>query len=197
MMIDKRNRIGIIFAAFVLSMGGCDNLRFAPSEVQKQNAMLHQRTTATVAAKAKQEQTTPVLQALADRSARQSEAMAAYFGHPKEPPLARSVDDLLSGEAISLTNQAHGEALKRPDPWDLTDDLLEIALAIAGVTSGVFGARLIGFLRLARQRSRALREIVQGNQAFKQRHPNYTEAFKMAHNVQSNDTRKIVLGLKS
>ncbi len=97
----------------------------------------------------------------------------------------------------SITDQARADALQRPDPWQLTDDLLEIALALMGVTGCVFGARLIGFLRLARQRSRALREIIQGNQTFKQRHPNHAEAFKMAHVVQSKNTRNIVTDLKT
>jgi hypothetical protein len=197
MNIYERNSIGIVLAAIVLSISGCDALRLAPSEAQKQNATLHHRTTATVATRAKQEKTSPLLQTLADRSVQQSEAMAAYFGRPKETPLARSVADLLSDENASLTDQARADALQRPDPWQLTDDLLEIALALAGLTGGVFGARLINFLRQARQRSRALREIIQGNQVFKQRHPNYSDAFKMAHNVQSNDTRKIVSELKA
>ena len=196
MKFCERKSIGIVLAAIVWSISGCESLRLAPSEAQKQNAALHQCTTATVAAKATQEQTSPVLQALADRAAEQSEAMTAYFGTPKEPPLARTIADLLSEQNSSLTDQAHADALQRPDPWQLTDDLLEIALAIAGVTGGIFGARLIGFLRLAKQRSRALREIIHGNQAFKQRHPNHAEAFKEAQNRQSPDTRKIVSELK-
>ncbi len=33
--------IGIVLAAIVLSISGCDSLRFAPSESQKQNVTLH------------------------------------------------------------------------------------------------------------------------------------------------------------
>ena len=47
-----------------LLLVGCDSLRFAPSEAQKQNAWLHHRTTSVAAQAAKGEAASEKLQAV-------------------------------------------------------------------------------------------------------------------------------------
>ncbi|MHC4095724.1 MAG: hypothetical protein ACYSU3_06660, partial [Planctomycetota bacterium] len=69
-------------------LAGCDSLRFAPGEAQKQNAWLHSRTTAIAAATAEDEVATEKLQALTKLSQLQSRAITSYYGLPKELPQA-------------------------------------------------------------------------------------------------------------
>ena len=175
---------------------GCDSLRFAPGEVQKQNAYLHHRTVQAAAIKAQNEQASATLQELTDQASRQSESIVAYYGLPGEIPPSATVADILSEDNAQLTRQARAEALERPDPWDVADHLLELGIALAGVVGGVYGARAVGALNLARQKSSALREIVLGNQLFKKQNPQNTEPFKQAHAQQSSVTRSLVASLK-
>ena len=95
-------------------MAGCDSLRFAPGEVQKQNAYLHHRTVQAAAIKAQNEETSPTLQELTDQAARQSESIVAYYGLPQEIPASTTVADILSEDNAQLAGQALSEALERP-----------------------------------------------------------------------------------
>lgn len=61
-----------------LPLVGCDSLRFAPNEAQKQNAWLHNRTAIVAAETARAEQTSPKLQALTKLGEIQSRAFTAY-----------------------------------------------------------------------------------------------------------------------
>ena len=68
--------------------------------------------------------------------------------------------------------------------------------ALAGLLGGVYGVRTARFLQEARDRARALREIVAGNELFKQLYPEQAERFKEAQGRQSAETKKIVTELK-
>ena len=188
--------MGVAAMVVVGMASGCDSLRFAPGEVQKQNAYLHHRTVQAAAIKAQNEQSSGTLQELTDQAARQSESIVAYYGLPQEIPASETVAEILSEDNAAVTRQARAAALERPDPWDVADNLLELGIALAGVVGGVYGARAVGALNLARQKSAALREIVRGNQLFKKQSPQSTEAFKQAHDQQSSETRSLVAGLK-
>ena len=59
----------LIIAIAILLGAGCDHLRFAPNEIQKQHAWLHQKTTQATAIQAQTEDASPVLQSLASRAA--------------------------------------------------------------------------------------------------------------------------------
>jgi len=176
---------------------GCDALRLAPGESQKQNAYLHQRTTQAAELAAQQEQASSVLQGLTRAASRQSEAMLAYYGLPRELPEAETVEQLLGEESNQITQQARQEAVERPDPWSVADNLLELGIALAGVVGGVYGTRAVGALQTARQKSQALREIVQGSELFKQQNPTAAESFKQAQSIQSAETRTLVANIKA
>ena len=75
-------RYGLIIAAASLLLAGCEAIRFAPSEEQKQNAWVHNRTAAIAAQTAKEEYASGKLQALTDLSRTQSKAFVAYCGLP-------------------------------------------------------------------------------------------------------------------
>jgi len=79
-----------ISACMCLLLAGCDSLRFAPSEAQKQNAWLHNRTAIVTAETAKAENTSPSLQALTQLGEVQSRAFSSYccqssFRRPRPP----------------------------------------------------------------------------------------------------------------
>ena len=176
--------------------GGCGSLRFAPGQEQKQNAYLHHRTVQAAAMQAQEEDSSQVLQQLTAQASRQSEAIVAHYGLPRELPSANGPEEILSAANGQLTLAARAQAIERPDPWDVADHLLELGIALAGVVGGVYGGRALGLLQLARQKSVALREVVQGNELFKRHNPTSGETFKQAHVAQSAQTRALVASLK-
>ena len=184
----------IIFALSVTA--GCDTLRFAPSEAEQQNAYLHYRTVQAAALQAQLNDASQPVQDLTERATYQSEAILGYYGMPRELPPTDTIEVLLSQENQALTNQARVDALERPDPWDVADQLLELGIALAGVVGGVYGAKAVSALRLARDKSTALREVVAGNEFFKKRNAALADEFKQAQQQQSAVTRGLVANLK-
>ena len=175
---------------------GCDVLRFAPSEVAKQNAYVHHRTVQAASVQAKQEETTETLQSLTEQATQQSEAILAYYGLPAEIPPSDTVPEILSEDNRTLAQTARIEAIQRPDPWDIADHLLELGIGIGGVIGGAFGVRMVRKLQMAREKSNALREIVKGNELFKRDNPEFTDAFKQSQQGQSVHTKTLVTALK-
>ncbi len=188
--------IGSVVILAAVFAGGCDTLRFAPGEKQKQNAYLHHRTVQTAAVTARQEQSSEPLRKLTTQAEKQSEAIMAYYGLPRVIPETENVEQILSEKNNVITSHSRAEAISRPDPWDVADHLLEMGIAIAGLAGGVMGSRVIGGLKTAQQKSRALREIVHGNELFKKNNPIMTDEFKLAQQNQSDNTRQLVAELK-
>lgn len=189
----------LLILTVLVGMGlttGCGQLRFAPGEVQKQNAYLHHKTVQAAALKAHEEQTSETLQDLTGRAAQQSDAILAYYGLPAEMPPTQTVGEILSVENETLAQDARIAALQRPDPWDVADNLLELGIAVAGILGGVCGAKAAAALQTARQKSTALREVVRGNEIFKQSNPALTEDFKKAQAGQTETTRQLVAQMK-
>src|SRR3972149_6861673 len=102
---------------FALICVGCESLRFAPSEQQKQNAWLHNRTTMVTAETAREENTSEKLQALTELSDLQSRAFVSYNGLPKEFPQAETAEDILAQSNWQLARTAMSESMDRPGPW--------------------------------------------------------------------------------
>ena len=196
--MKKQKWILIILGLMGLALvnAGCDALRFAPSEAAKQNAYVHHRTVQAAAVQAKQEETTETLQSLTQQAAKQSEAILAYYGLPAEIPPSDTVSELLGDRNQALVQAARVEAIQRPDPWDIADNLLELGIGIGGVVGGAFGVRMVRKLQLAREKSIALREIVKGNELFKRDNPEFTEAFKQSQQKQSMSTKTLVTAMK-
>ncbi|OHB61527.1 MAG: hypothetical protein A2167_02790 [Planctomycetes bacterium RBG_13_46_10] len=186
-----------ILLGIILFVSGCETLRFAPSEAQKQNAWLHNRTTQVVAETAKEEDTSAQLQTLAKLSELQSRAFVSYCGMPKEFPQAEMADDILRDSNIALAKSAISESAERPDAWQVADSALELAIGISALLGGVYGTRAIRFLRDARTKSKALKEIITGNEIFKKQNDPSIAAFKQAHGNQSPQTRQIVTQMKT
>jgi len=181
---------------FLLLVAGCDSLRLAPSEQQKQNAWLHNRTAAVAAETAQAEQTSQELQALTKLSELQSRSFTSYCGLPKEYPPAETTKQILAESSWQTANTALVQSADRPDPWQVADSALDIGIAISALFGGVLGTRALRFLRDARAKSQALKEIIQGNELFKEQNTRQVEAFKAAQQHQSPETRQLVTALK-
>lgn len=185
----------LIVLCFVLC--GCDSLRFAPGEAQKQNAWLHTRTAAIAAETARDEVASQKLQALTRLSQLQSRAFTSYYGLPKELPQADTAEQILSESSWQLGQKALVESAERPDAWQMADNALELGIGICALLGGVYGTRAVQFLKQARTKSKALQEIIAGNELFKKHNDSSAVAFKQAHQNQSAQTRQIVAEMKS
>jgi hypothetical protein len=197
-VINKSKNL-IHLCAFVLMffICGCEALRFVPSETQKQNAWLHNRTAAVTADAVENECASEKLQALARLSELQSRAFVSYCGLPKEFPQAETTEDILRDNNIQLARSAISESTDRPDTWQVADSAVELAIGISALFGGVYGTRAVRFLKDARAKSQALKEIIDGNEFFKEQNESSVSAFKDAHRNQSSITRQIVTQMKA
>ena len=187
---------GLCLIAGVLLLTGCESMRFGVNEGQKGNAWLHNRTAAAAAQVAEAQESSAELQDLTELSELQSRAFTNYFGLPNEYPAARTVDDILSESNRRLAKEAVADSKARPNVWDVADAGLELGIGIFAVLGGVYGTKATKFLKDARAKSRALKEIIAGNELFKSANQTQTDAFKQAHANQSPETRQIVVEMK-
>ena len=191
-----KKTLAILFLPCILSTG-CESLRLAPGETQKQNAWLHNRTAMITSEAAKTDVASEKLQALTKLSELQSRAFVSYFGLPKQFPQAETVEDILAESNYKLAQKALTESADRPDAWQLADNALELAIGLCALLGGVYGTKALWFLKQARTKSNALKEIIEGNELFKKQNMESISAFKQAHENQSSPTRQIVASLKS
>jgi hypothetical protein len=187
---------GILIFVFFAS-AGCDSLRFAPSQEQKQNAWLHNRTMQVTAQTARQEGASEKLQELAGLGEIQSRAFVNYCGLPYEFPKAESAEEILSEANVQLANTASQEAAARPDGWQVADSAIDLGIGIFALLGGVSGTAAVRFLKNARTKSQALKEIIAGNELFKKQNASAKDAFKQAQADQSPETRQLVAQIKA
>jgi len=176
----------IACALLLFSSSGCqDPIRFAPSEAQKQVAELTYSLAAKIAAEGADPQS-----AAARRVEAGARASVAYMGRPAAPPDIADFDTVVA--------QAASDAALRPDPWSVADHLLELGIGIAGLVGGAYGIKAASYLRMAKEKSAALKEIVQGNELFLgEVTPKEVDKFKAAQAAQSPATRRIVTEVKA
>jgi hypothetical protein len=175
---------------------GCDSLRFAPGEAQKQNAWLHNRTAAVAAEQARREAASEKLQALTGLGELQSRAFISFCGLPKEFPQADTAEQILSQSSFQLAAAALSESGERPDAWQVADNMFELAIGISALLGGVYGTRAVRFLKESRVKTKALKEIVEGNELLKKEGGAYAHALKQAQKNQSPQTRQLVAAMK-
>lgn len=188
----------IVLASVMILNAGCDGIRLPASEVQKQNAWLHNRTAQAAAQAANAEQASENLQKLTTLSQAQSGAFVFDYGMPEQLPNAWSDEDILSQGNFDLTQAAISDSQRRDDLWRVADGAIELGIGLAGLLGGVYGLKAAGFLTAARKKSEALREIVKGNETFKKLNAGSVEVFKMVHNAkQSQETKQIVAEIKN
>jgi len=184
----------LILPVFLLT--GCDSLRFAPSKLQKQNAWLHNRTTAVAADTATSEAASKELQSLTKLSELQSRAFTSYYGLPRVYPPADNAEEILAQSNFQLSQKALDESSGRPDIWELADNAFELGIGIFALLGGVYGTKTVQFLKQTRTKSKALQEIIAGNELFKKENNESATAFKQAQQNQSPETRQIVASMK-
>lgn len=187
----------LVMTIFCFVFSGCDSLRLAPGQKQKQNAWLHNRTAIVTAEAARAENTSEKLKSLTQLGELQSRSFVAYCGLPKEFPKAETADDILAEANWQLARASLTEAAGRPDGWQLADNVIEIAIGLCALFGGAYGVRLAQFLKTARDKSKALKEIIEGNELFKDQNTDAVAAFKAAHKDQSPQTRQLVTEFKS
>jgi len=191
------SKILVTLLGFCFLMIGCESLRFAPSEAQKQNAWLHNRTAQVAAETARNQDASEELQALSKLSEVQSRAFVSYCGLPREFPQAETAEDILRQSNWQLARTALTQSADRPDTWQVADSALELAIGISALLGGVYGTRAVRFLKDARTKSQALKEIITGNELFKKQNPTQASVFKEAQRAQSSQTRQIVAQMKA
>jgi hypothetical protein len=190
-------KVNMVLVAVVVLLAGCGSLRYAPGEAQKQNAWLHEQTARMAADTARTENTSGELQGLANLCEVQSRAFTADYGLPDEFPAADTVEAILAESNQHLAHSALAEARQRPDVWDVADGAIDLGIGVAALFGGVYGVRAARFLKDARAKSKALRQIVTGNELFKREHADSAQAFKAAHKDQSPQTRQLVTQMKN
>ena len=186
----------VLAASMLLLFSGCDSLRFAPSRVQKQNAWLHNRTIALTVENAKTEGASEKLQALAQLGEKQSRAFVSYYGLPDEFPPSDTAEEILAESNFKIAEAATQESLERPDEWKVADSAIDFGIGIFALLGGVYGTQAVRFLQNAKTKTQALKEIISGNELFKQQNEASVSAFKEAHANQSPQTRQIVTEMK-
>jgi hypothetical protein len=188
-----------IFACAVICfiLSGCESLRFAPNETQKQNAWLHNRTAVFAADTAHTENASEKLQALTRLGEVQSRAFTSYYGLPKQFPKADTAEDVLTESNWQLADSAIQTGTQRPDGWQVADAAIDLGIGIFALLGGVYSTHAVRFLKQARTKSKALQEIIAGNELFKEQNVASAAAFKQAHNNQSHQTRQLVAQIKS
>lgn len=189
----------ILLTAILMAslLTGCDSLRFTPSESQKQNAWLHNRTAIIAAQTARTENASEKLQQLSALSELQSRAFSSYYGLPSQFMPAATADDVLVQSSFNLAQTALNQSIDRPDGWQLADSALELGIGLCALIGGVYGTRAIRFLKTAKIKSDALKEIITGNELFKKDNADHATAFKQAHKSQTSQTRQIVAQMKA
>ncbi len=173
--------IVVIMLLAVLLLGGCEEpLRLAPSQAQKQTAFL----TADIAKAVEQNGTDPASPA-SKKLVQGTRAMAIYMGTPKVPADPDEFETVVS--------QAEQQAYERPDPWKIADNLLELGIGVAAIVGGGTGTIVVNRLRKLRQKSKALKEVVMGNELLKENGGD----FKKAHRAQSPKTKTIIAEIRA
>ena len=86
---------------------------------------------------------------------------------------------------------------QKVDLWDVADGVIDIGIGIAALFSGAAGIRIAAGLKTARDKSKALKEIIEANELFKKNNPESAKNFKAAQSqTQSDTTKVIVAGMK-
>lgn len=182
----KKECIIVMVVVMVFGCMGCEEpLRFAPSEVIKEASEL----THLLARKIESEGTEAHSPA-SKQLVKGTQANLTYVGRPKVQPDPEQFD--------TITSQAQSDAEQRPDAWQVADSAMDLGIGICALLGGVAGTKGVKALMDARAKSKALQEIVAGNELFKNKgDPNINGAFATAQNeAQSKETKQVVAQLK-
>ena len=185
-----------ILVLCLFGLCGCHGFRYAATEAQKDNAWLHGRVCAMASEAAVDEKSSQTLCDLTALAAEQSTAFVIDYGLPDDVPTADSVEALFA-QGPAAAEAAQADASVKPDVWIVADGAIQLGIALAGLVGGAYGIRIAGYLKTAREKSKALKEIISGNELFKQLYPEQAERFKEAQAKQSAQTKQFVIAAKT
>jgi len=179
-------------AILLVFTGGCDSLRFAPSESQKAAAWQTNRI-----AIAAHQAGLPAASEASQQLVAGTTVALSYTGLPDD------VSDLTDPAAINaMFEQAANDAAKRPTGVDILDTaetglgIIEIVAGLLGAGGITLGGRAVtAWIAKARQAKAAAAEIIKGSENFLNSTSNEGAIadFKAAQkNVQSAATKKLV-----
>jgi hypothetical protein len=135
---------------------GCDTLRLAPSESQKQIALDTYQTAQTVNA------TGAAAQSLATQKlVSGTAASVAYTGYPANPTITNYDTTLQTAQADAAKRPTIDDVAKSFDGW------LSLGIGVAGLFGGGAGLKIAAALKATKDKAAALKEVVQGNEEFK------------------------------
>jgi len=193
----QRNRLSPLALSFCvllvlsLSLAGCGGLRFAPSQSQKQLAFATHQSARSAADLGLQPGSEAAKQIVVGTA-----ASLSYSGMPQTPEIS---------DYDTTAAQAASDAARRPaaqDVFNAAEGGLSLAsqliLALGFGGAGIGGKKLIDWIALARQKSDAIKQVVQGNALFTQYLSDQgkvaeLEVFKQAQtSVQSPQTELLV-----
>jgi hypothetical protein len=124
-------------------------------------------------------------------------ASLAYTGMPANPTIT---------DYTKTSQSAHADAAKRPTIDDVAgsvDGWIDLGIGIAGLFTGGVGLKVASVLKSAKDKAKALKEVVEGNEEFKRWLESNggleaINAFRSAQtNVQSIATEKQVFAIRS
>ena len=149
----------LLFAFFLLT--GCNGLRFAPTESQKQIAFTTHQAARTAADLGLEPGCVAAKQLVSGTA-----ASLAYSGMPASPEIA---------DYDATASAAAADATRRPTADDVFEAAegglslaAELALLFGAGGVGLGGKKLIDWIALAQKKSKALKEVVQGNELLTQ-----------------------------
>jgi len=180
--------IAILFCAVLSFFAfGCEEtFRLAPTEAIKQSNELTFEL-----AKKIDEQGTDAKSPASQKMVQGTLVSLNYSGRPKEPPDPEQFD--------TIVQQGQVDAQERPDAWQIADSALELGIGIAALFGGVAGMKGVKLLSEARAKSKALKQIIEGNELFKvTADEKAKKEFAEAQNAKQTlvETKKIVADVK-
>jgi uncharacterized membrane protein len=194
----KRFKIALVItwvflaAIFCTPLTGCDSLRLAPTEAQKQITYDTYLAAQTVNAQGTEPRSEAAAKLVTGTS-----AMLTYMGLPQDPVIT---------DYKSTSDQAQKDAAQRPTVDDIAkaaDGWLEFAIGVAGLFSGGAAIKTASWLQQLRDKAKALKEVVTANETLKKylESAGYQDAltiFKSAQSgTQSPTTSQIVYELRA
>lgn len=188
----------ILIAAFVVSLlcvlaftiTGCDgSLRFAPTEAQKQVAMRTHLNALAVDADGADPGTAATKQLVEGTS-----ASLTYIGTPAQ--IAQTPEQYAA--AITAANT---DAAKRPageDVFNAVDGWLALGVSVASLFTGAGAIKATKAIQTAREKSKALREIIVGNELLQAKlkaagNLGSLDLFKASQNAAQTDSTRLIV----
>lgn len=141
----------------LLLLAGCQSmgLRNEPTEPMKQTAWLTKEI-----AEAIEKEGTVAHSPGAKKMVEGAKAAAYYYGLPKTPPDMSQFD--------TLAPQAQLDAQEKPDPFQVADGVLGLAIAGAALFGGGGAVKVVQKLKTIREKSKAFAQVVKNNELYKE-----------------------------